>query len=299
MSFIPHFSQGAIFERAHQLARERPEVMTLYHIMGHEKFIEWALSVGVLHDERIRAATPPLPPFHLRSIAGGASEALYLWTGLKDADSFATLFAEHGPKKPIARVLDFGTGTARIARYMQTLPQFEMYACDAQPELAKWCADNFPKIKIIQSQLQPPLPYPDSFFDLVYAKSVFTHFSETTGQVWLRDLIRIIEPGGILIVTTNSDAALNSILGVPQNQQAWGITQAEAEDIKSVLSETGFYYRPFSSGQLARASVGNDYGHTFILEKYIRLEWPKLGLEIAGFIPEQSALQDIVALRKL
>jgi SAM-dependent methyltransferase len=45
------------------------------------------------------------------------------------------------------------------------------------------------------------LPYPDRRFDLVSAVSVFTHLAYETQRLWVRELARILKPGGSLLLT--------------------------------------------------------------------------------------------------
>jgi SAM-dependent methyltransferase len=52
------------------------------------------------------------------------------------------------------------------------------------------------------NEIAPPLPYPDSSFDFVYAISVFTHLPENLQDAWMQDCRRVLKPGGFLFFTT-------------------------------------------------------------------------------------------------
>jgi ubiquinone/menaquinone biosynthesis C-methylase UbiE len=41
----------------------------------------------------------------------------------------------------------------------------------------------------------PPLPFPDDHFDLVFSSSVFTHIDEHAQDLWLAELRRVTQPG--------------------------------------------------------------------------------------------------------
>ena len=64
---------------------------------------------------------------------------------------------------------------------------------------------GLPFVQISQNELSPPLGYPDQKFDFVYAISVFTHPSAELQTAWLRELRRILKPGGRLLITTQGE----------------------------------------------------------------------------------------------
>ena len=47
---------------------------------------------------------------------------------------------------------------------------------------------------------------PDASFDAVYNFSVLTHLSETVQLQWVREMHRVLRPGGLLICTTHGKA---------------------------------------------------------------------------------------------
>jgi SAM-dependent methyltransferase len=54
-----------------------------------------------------------------------------------------------------------------------------------------------------------PLPYPDGTFDLVVSMDVVEHVSEPLP--WLRELVRVVRPGGSLFLTTPNYGAGSSL----------------------------------------------------------------------------------------
>lgn len=102
-------------------------------------------------------------------------------------------------------MLDFGCGCGRVARHWAGLRAPEVHGCDSNPELVGWCRDNLPFMRCVRNELNPPLPYEGSRFDLVYAISVFTHLPIALQCAWVRELSRILRPGGLLLLTFHGD----------------------------------------------------------------------------------------------
>ena len=51
----------------------------------------------------------------------------------------------------------------------------------------------------------PPLPYSDEAFDVIYCISVFTHLDDAHTRAWLRELKRVLRPGGVLLLTIHGE----------------------------------------------------------------------------------------------
>ena len=61
------------------------------------------------------------------------------------------------------------------------------------------------------NSIEPPLDYPDNFFDAVYGLSVFTHLSQKNHYAWIKELHRILKPGGVLLITTQGGAFIGKL----------------------------------------------------------------------------------------
>jgi len=58
-----------------------------------------------------------------------------------------------------------------------------------------------PNLDFLLSQQTPPLPVDAAQFDFVSAVSIWSHFSEDRALLWLREMGRILRPGGLLMLT--------------------------------------------------------------------------------------------------
>ena len=102
--------------------------------------------------------------------------------------------------------LDVGAGSGQLAKLFQERFKTTTSTCDYTDQLMKLPGQ---KVDIVNLNNQP-FPYPDSSFDLVTATEVVEHL-ERYREV-LRDLYRILKPGGVCILTTPNILNLNSRL---------------------------------------------------------------------------------------
>lgn len=152
-----------------------------------------------------RAEGDDLPPPRLRSLVGGSPDgASFIAVGSSSAAALQAAAIEKGfdLDDPSIAVLDFGCGCGRTSRHWRT----PIHGTDIHPELVAWCQEHLPGEYTVNDP-EPPTPYADSSFDVVYAVSVFTHLTVDRQRQWLAEFARIIRPGGLLLLTTHGDRA--------------------------------------------------------------------------------------------
>jgi len=156
----------------------------------------------------------PIPPAYLRMLVIGLTSPQYFLTsGRAAAERIRELFLEAGlVLDECAAVLDFGCGCGRIARWWPENARTDWYGCDINPRLVAWCDENLPQLRASVNPLEPPMAYPDGRFDAIYALSVFTHWSEPLQHAWMRELRRMLRPGGRLLFTTHAEATTREVL---------------------------------------------------------------------------------------
>jgi len=95
------------------------------------------------------------------------------------------------------RILDFGCGCGRLTRHLMTDYGAKVYGSDYNPNLLRWCRDHLVRGTFSLNDLAPPLPFEPEMFDLVIARSVFTHLTEDVQIEWVGEMARVIKPGGL------------------------------------------------------------------------------------------------------
>ncbi len=108
--------------------------------------------------------------------------------------------------QPFRQHLDVGAGTGELIRRVQAQFQVASSACDYTDQLMKLPGQ---RVEIANLNTQP-LPYAANAFDLLTATEVIEHlehFRET-----LREFYRVLEPGGLCVLTTPNILNLNSRL---------------------------------------------------------------------------------------
>ncbi len=157
----------------------------------------------------------PLPPYELAFDAYGSTD----WNAYyEQGNAFAQLIggqlSKHIKGKS-ADICEWGCGPARILRHMQTHmsgKNVSLYGCDYNAKTIAWCKGALQNIDFKVNNLEPPLPYAASAFGGIFSVSVFTHLSEEMHHAWIRELHRILKPGGILLITTHGKNASSRLL---------------------------------------------------------------------------------------
>jgi SAM-dependent methyltransferase len=219
-----------------------------------------------LSARKAAAMDGPLPPAFLRVLTAGSSNAeTFVEQGRKAAAEFHRLACDWGrPLSPRDRVLEFGCGCGRVARWWLDLCPARFDGCDVQGRLIDWCAQNL-RGEYRLTLLDPPLPYEAASFDLIYALSVFTHMREPGAVAWLAEMARVLKPGGLALLTFQDDRL------------------PAAAALQPGLSETGFAVR-------RRGAEGrNLLAGYFTAEGFAARAGP--GLELLHVTPSDASAQ--------
>jgi ubiquinone/menaquinone biosynthesis C-methylase UbiE len=102
--------------------------------------------------------------------------------------------------KPGDKVLDLGCGNGRWVKLFQTY-NVDYVGIDSSLRLIEIAKKNYPNARF-QVEESLNLSFPDNWFDKVYTIAVFHHIpSEEFKLKFLKEVKRVLKPGGILILT--------------------------------------------------------------------------------------------------
>lgn len=199
---------------------------------------------------------------------------------------------KYKPGEDIAEmdVLDFGCGVGRVI-----MPFYHKYkrpnaACDMMPAYMSFLKDQVPGANPIQNSSEPPLPYGDASFDVFYAISVWTHMNWKAGEAWLREVDRLLKPGGLALISVSSYSVLDAHRKHRQRGEFWGHITDE------MLKENGFAF-------VARDYPGlkEPYGEIVFDPEWLQTEWSKVipvKDQLMRQVGGQGGRQDLIVMQK-
>ncbi len=142
----------------------------------------------------------------------------------------------------------------------------------------EWCGKNM-AAHFAKCGSEPPLVYSDRTFDCVYAISVFTHLSDAHQIHWLREIYRIVTPGGILMMTVHGEGC-------------WRVLPDE--DV-AALRRRGFLFKTSSK---LRGIVPDWYHTSFHSREYVLRTAAELGFRPLSYLENGLGYQDLVILER-
>jgi len=183
------------------------------------------------------------------------------------------------------RFLDWGCGFGRIARFFQSdFPASPVFGVELDDLNLDWMRAHLPHVTPIKTNLDAKIDVPDGCVDVIYGISVMTHIRESQQDAWLRELKRILAPGGVLMLTTcgAGSFSFSSRWVGREHLLAWnqrGFVEFEtASSFDRDIGGGGYYIQ-------AKQSLENT-----------RRRWGQFA-EIIDFIPSVFGYQDMVVMR--
>lgn len=133
-------------------------------------------------------------------------------------------------------VLDVGCWTGQFEQLAYKSAK-KMVAIDSNPEAIEFAKRNLPDVKFIVAKADK-LPLPNSYFDTVFLMDVLEHVPKGSEDEVLRQIHRVIKPGGILVISTPNKHPLSILLDPAYF--LLGHRHYSMKEIYKMLSETGF-----------------------------------------------------------
>lgn len=169
---------------------------------------------------------------------------------VKIGREFRRHFIELAQLRPEHRVLDVGCGIGRMAipltEYLS--PAGGYWGFDIVKKGIDWCDERitpkFPNFRFQHSDVYNRhynpggqvracdyrFPFEDDFFDFIFLTSVFTHMVPADLENYLREIARVLKPGGRCLITF-----------LLRNEESAGLIRAGKSDLDFVHEMDGYY----------------------------------------------------------
>lgn len=124
----------------------------------------------------------------------------------------------HRGRRP-ARILDAGCGSGIVTAYLaQQFPDAEVHGCDRSEDRVSRAREEHASLSFELENLAQ-LSYADDSFDLVVCRYVVQHLSKDERLNVLRELLRVLKPGGNLFIV-DGDGIFFNLYPMPASLKA-------------------------------------------------------------------------------
>lgn len=170
----------------------------------------------------------------------------YFRTGLSIADAMTQVLRWRFGDLGAVSLLDFASGYGRVTRFLlRDLAAERVWVSDVYADGVRFQEERF-GVHGIVSTVRPEEFVCTERFDAITVTSLFTHLPDQRFVDWLRVLLGLLRPGGVLLFSVHGEEVLSPDCAVP----AEGILFQE-------MSESG-------------SLDTKDYGSTWVTESYVR-----------------------------
>lgn len=213
------------------------------------------------------------------------------------------------------RLLDFGCSSGRNLAVLKRAygSELELYGVDPSEPSINWIRKNLPGVRAEVSQRNPPLPYADGMFDLVIAKSIWTHFSPDAARRWFEEIARVMAPGAYFFFSTHGphDVAYRLVYDIPRQKYEilaghpfWTRNVFLAAVIDGLEGE-GHFFRPYKEvapqGDIkgVDGATTADWGVMFMLGDYVASLLPSSLMVVRRGVGRTGNRHDAYVVQKI
>lgn len=263
----------------------------------------WLNTQGYRKHQSLKSLLPGTPSVDIQLNYTGSAGDGTLRDGFKSYMFFKELYETHiGPISNCSSVLDYGCGWGRIIRFfIRDIDPAKIWGADPVEEMInickeqnKWC--NFEKIPTT-----PPTEFKDSSFGLIYSFSVFSHLSEERHTKCLDEFHRILEPGGLLLITTRSRDFID-YCGQLRKEKELDTLHEGPRSSASAFLDTKQSLEDYDNGIFCHTQLGTGdasyWGETAIPKSYVLTNWTRK-FKFLDFISDTSKCeQNVIVVQK-
>jgi SAM-dependent methyltransferase len=228
----------------------------------------------------------PSDETQLSRVQTWSNQRTVAFTGYNAFKTFESLLAHHGVAyRPGLKLLDWGCGHGRLTRhFIREWPEAHISGADIDAENIAWCHAHLSGGSFQVAPLWPELDAADGEFDAIIGLSVMTHLTEDAQAAWIRELRRILKPGGLALITFSGhgSAAYASIHQTPAWWSNWLASGFDDGQVDTALD-----------GKIADPTY---YRITHQSPRHARATWSRV-MTIVDIEPQAFGYQDVAILR--
>lgn len=250
----------------------------------------------------------PMPRMWARvRVAGSPDPDWFFSSGRLAAESIRDTVESQGlDVAGLERILDFGCGCGRVLRHWKGLSGVQVFGTDFQVPLLHEAHRILPFAHLAANGPEPPLPFADASFDLVYCLSVFTHFDERQERLWRDEIRRVLKPGGLWVFSAQGDAYVPKLTAQERGAFDAGRMVCQRSDYRGLNLCMTFHPESYVRqvlaegfsvvGSTARGALGNPPQDLYTLRRLSgatvgeSAAVPALTIATAQFAAESAAL---------
>jgi SAM-dependent methyltransferase len=233
--------------------------------------------------------TPPIT--RIERVSGkGATAYNYHNNGATDFVRFSQFAAAHGVDvaDTKCRILDWGSGCARLTRHLLGLPgaSGRVFGADIDGDNIGWSQQHFGVDHFRTVPLLPPTSFEQGSFDLIIANSVLSHLTADAMDEWLTEVARLLSPSGLALLSYHGDFSLAAVCSRSETlagailRTGFNSDQRAAE-LDQFIADASYYRQTFMTDRHA----------VDIFRKYFHVE----GLVVGAV----SRFQNVAVLRSV
>ncbi len=206
---------------------------------------------------RVHVADSMLPNTDWRSVAS------YAQAGESGLEAMGEALERTGKSwSDIGSALDLGCGYGRVLRYLcGVLRPESITACDLDARAVAFCSAELGVKPLVSQTDLSRVPF--ETYDFVWSGSLLTHLPPKSGDRFVALLSRILNPGGVALVSFHGDHSLERLADLYGGDHA-----DEAESIRQEVRSTGTAYRPYG-GRFSSYEEA-DYGMAWHQPSFLR-----------------------------
>jgi SAM-dependent methyltransferase len=144
------------------------------------------------------------PAFNMYRVARNTDLAYFNLMGYTQYRHIIFMIEQH--LRDASVILDWGCGAARVLRHFYNNSRFRIVGADVDSYNIEWCRKSLgERAEFLVIDPMARCPFEDRSFDVVYGISVFTHLNPTSERFWLKELRRLLRPGGLAVMTVHGE----------------------------------------------------------------------------------------------